>query len=222
MNRRSLLRAIGLTAALVGTGGWLRAASAQPAPPVYRPSGPNRVPGGPPYPDRPGFAPPAARHGTTAARPRHGRTAIYGRTVIGAGSAAAIYGYPAAGSQGAPDAGGCPATGAARDRRGSTSTVRGDRQAPGPADGRPGAGRRGRIRAVRPRHHGAWQASPRILPPTPIPAPKPVPRYPVTHLDHRHARRSAAHHPVSTGSCRTRRAPCGGRLPLRSPPRMPL
>ena len=73
MNRRSLLRAIGLTAAFVGTGGWLRAASAQPAPPVYRPSGPNRVPGGPPYPDRPGFAPPAARHDRRPPPPRpHG------------------------------------------------------------------------------------------------------------------------------------------------------
>ena len=71
MNRRSLLRAIGLTAAFVGTGGWLRAASAQPAPPVYRPSGPNRVPGGPPYPDRP--APPAARHDRRPPPPRpHG------------------------------------------------------------------------------------------------------------------------------------------------------
>ncbi|WP_430507376.1 hypothetical protein, partial [Burkholderia sp. BCCCDS15] len=73
MNRRSLLRAIGLTAAFMGTGGWLRAASAQPAPPVYRPSGPNRVPGGPPYPDRPGFAPPAARHDRRPPPPRpHG------------------------------------------------------------------------------------------------------------------------------------------------------
>ncbi|MEN2472227.1 hypothetical protein [Burkholderia sp. GS2Y] len=72
MNRRSLLRAIGLTAAFVGTG-WLRAASAQPAPPVYRPSGPNRVPGGPPYADRPGLGPPAARHDRRPPPPRpHG------------------------------------------------------------------------------------------------------------------------------------------------------
>ncbi|MGC3026952.1 hypothetical protein ACPUER_17700 [Burkholderia sp. DN3021] len=69
MNRRSLLRAIGLTAAFVGTG-WFRAASAQPAPPVYRPSGPNRVPGGPPDTDRPGFGPPAARHDPRPPPPR--------------------------------------------------------------------------------------------------------------------------------------------------------
>ncbi|CAG9263555.1 YXWGXW repeat-containing protein [Burkholderia cepacia] len=76
MNRRSLLRAIGLTAAFVGTGGWLRAASAQPVPPPlpgYRPPGPNRVPGRPPYADRPGFAPPAARHDRRPPPPRpHG------------------------------------------------------------------------------------------------------------------------------------------------------
>ncbi|MCA8092869.1 hypothetical protein LGM65_18585 [Burkholderia anthina] len=74
MNRRSLLRAIGLTAALVGTGGWLRTASAQPAPPPgYRPPGPNHGPGRPPYPDRPGFAPPAPRHDRRPPPPRsHG------------------------------------------------------------------------------------------------------------------------------------------------------
>ena len=127
MNRRSLLRAIGLTAAFVGTGGWLRAASAQPAPPVYRPSGPNRVPGGPPYPTA------RASHrrppGTTAVRRRHGRMAIwtdgYWRWQRGR------YGCRGAGSHGAPGVGGCPATGDARDRCGSTSTVRGDRQPPG-------------------------------------------------------------------------------------------
>ncbi|WP_333977279.1 hypothetical protein [Burkholderia cepacia] len=76
MNRRSVLRAIGLTAAFVGTGGWLRAASAQPVPPPppgYRPSGPNRAPGRPAYADRPGFAPPAARHDRRPPPPRpHG------------------------------------------------------------------------------------------------------------------------------------------------------
>ncbi|MGS0896331.1 hypothetical protein ACVBGC_27920 [Burkholderia stagnalis] len=70
MNRRSLLHAIGLTAAFVGTGGWLRVASAQPAPPVYGPSGPNRPPGGPSYDDRPRFAPPAPRHDRRPSPPR--------------------------------------------------------------------------------------------------------------------------------------------------------
>lgn len=71
MNRRSLLRAIGLTAAFVGTGaGWLRSAAAQPAAPVYRPSVPHRVPGGPPYDDRPGVAPPPMRHDRRPPPPR--------------------------------------------------------------------------------------------------------------------------------------------------------
>ncbi|TCW79502.1 hypothetical protein C5O80_28310 [Burkholderia sp. SRS-46] len=73
MNRRTLLRTIGLTAAFVGTGAWLRTASAQPAAPVYRPSGPHRVPGGPPYDDRPGVAPPPIRHDRRPPPPRqHG------------------------------------------------------------------------------------------------------------------------------------------------------
>ncbi|MFP3504586.1 hypothetical protein [Burkholderia sp. SIMBA_062] len=73
MNRRSLLRAVGLTVALAATGGGLRTASAQPAPPGYRPSGPNHGPGRPPYPDRPGFAPPAPRHDRRPPPPRpHG------------------------------------------------------------------------------------------------------------------------------------------------------
>jgi len=73
MNRRSLLRAIGLTAAVATTGGWLRTASAQPAPPGYRPPGPHHGPGRPPYPDRPGFAPPAPRHDRRPPPPRpHG------------------------------------------------------------------------------------------------------------------------------------------------------
>ncbi|KVG35037.1 YXWGXW repeat-containing protein [Burkholderia ubonensis] len=73
MNRRSLLRAIGLTAAFAGSVAWLRAASAQPAAPVYRPSGPHRVPGGPPYDNRPGVAPPPLRHDRRPPPPRpHG------------------------------------------------------------------------------------------------------------------------------------------------------
>lgn len=53
MNRRSLLRAIGLTAAFVGPEG--------------------RYTGGPPYADRPSFAPPAARHDRRPPPPRpHG------------------------------------------------------------------------------------------------------------------------------------------------------
>jgi len=124
MNRRSLLRAIGLTAAVATTGGWLRTASAQPAPPGYRPPGPHHGPGRPPYPDRPGFA---RRHrGTIAVRRRRGRTAMSGPTATGAGSAATIYGCPAAGSRGARGVGGCPATGGARGRCGSTSTAPGD------------------------------------------------------------------------------------------------
>lgn len=82
---------------------------------------------------------------TIAARRRRGRTAIYGRTVTGAGSEAAIYGCRAAGSHGAPGVDGYPATGAARDRCGSTSTARGDRQArgtPHSAAGSPGTRRR--------------------------------------------------------------------------------
>ncbi|EDT03079.1 conserved hypothetical protein [Burkholderia ambifaria IOP40-10] len=70
MNRRSLLRAIGLTAAVAATGGRLRTASAQPAPPGYQPPGPNHGPGRPPYPDRPGFAPPAPRHDRRPPPPR--------------------------------------------------------------------------------------------------------------------------------------------------------
>lgn len=82
---------------------------------------------------------------TIAARRRRGRTAIYGRTVTGAGSEAAIYGCRAAGSHGAPGVDGYPATGAARDRCGSTSTARGDRQTrgtPHSAEGSPGTRRR--------------------------------------------------------------------------------
>jgi len=56
MNRRSLLRAIGLTAAVAATADRLRPASAQPAPPRYRPPGPPPGPGRPPHLDRPGFA----------------------------------------------------------------------------------------------------------------------------------------------------------------------
>ncbi|MBR8031329.1 YXWGXW repeat-containing protein [Burkholderia vietnamiensis] len=65
MNRRSWLRTIGLTAAVAGMGGWLPGASAQPAPPGYRPPprpGPDHGPGDRPYADRPRFAPPTPRH----------------------------------------------------------------------------------------------------------------------------------------------------------------
>ncbi|CAM2174527.1 YXWGXW repeat protein [Burkholderia latens] len=74
MNRRLWLRAIGLTAAVVGTGGWLHAASAQPVPPPgYRPPGTGRGPGRPPYSDRPRFAPPAPRRDRRPPPPRpHG------------------------------------------------------------------------------------------------------------------------------------------------------
>ncbi|WP_081060287.1 YXWGXW repeat-containing protein [Burkholderia territorii] len=73
MHRRSLLRAIGVAAALAVTGGWLRTASAQSAPPGYRPPGPPTGPGRPSYSDRPGFPPPALRHDRRPPPPRpHG------------------------------------------------------------------------------------------------------------------------------------------------------
>ncbi|MBU9676093.1 YXWGXW repeat-containing protein [Burkholderia multivorans] len=62
MNRRSLLRAIGLTAAFVGSGGWLRAAWARPRPPDR-----------PPHSNRPDRAPPPPRHDRRPRPPRpHG------------------------------------------------------------------------------------------------------------------------------------------------------
>lgn len=127
MNRRLWLRAIGLTAAVVGTGGWLHAASAQPVPPPgYRPPGTDRAPA-----DRLIPIVHASRHrprGAIAGRRRRGRTAMSGPTATGAGSAATIYGCPDAGSRGARGIGGCPATGVARDKCGFTSTAHGDRR----------------------------------------------------------------------------------------------
>ncbi|WP_179402138.1 YXWGXW repeat-containing protein [Burkholderia guangdongensis] len=72
MNRRSLLRALGLTAvaAVAGIGGGLRPAAAQPPAPGYPPPGP---PGRPPFGDRPGIAPPALRRERRPSPPRpHG------------------------------------------------------------------------------------------------------------------------------------------------------
>ncbi|MBR8058273.1 YXWGXW repeat-containing protein [Burkholderia dolosa] len=70
MNRRSLLRAIGVAAAFVGTSGWLRAAAAEPA--YGRPAA-NHGHGGPGHDDRPRFAPPAPRHDRRPPPPRpHG------------------------------------------------------------------------------------------------------------------------------------------------------
>ncbi len=69
---------------------------------------------------------------------RRGRTAMFGPTVTGAGSAAAIYGCPDAGSPAAQGVDGCPATGGARGKYGSTLTVPGD-ESPAPAAGRRGA-----------------------------------------------------------------------------------
>ncbi len=158
---------------------------------------------------------------TIAAHRRHGRTAIYGQTVTGAGSEAAIYGCRAAGSHGAPGVDGCPATGAARDRCGSTSTARGDRQArgtPHSADGSPGTRRRDEPAPF----------SLDIMMPAGAPA-RPAPPRPDAcaqasigsgTLGHRYARRSAVRHPGSASPCRTSHAPCSERPPLQSPRRV--
>jgi hypothetical protein len=71
MNRRSLLRTIGLTAALAGIGGWLRPAAAQqPGAPEYRATGPYRSLNRPPPGNRPGIAPPPLRRERRPSPPR--------------------------------------------------------------------------------------------------------------------------------------------------------